>query len=172
MKTVKTAINLDLSKYVDIETGQPMLDQLDKDTSIKVLKDSDLVVIDSKNFFITDVGVLTQLLQDKIISVTDVGYIMMMSQTLKTEHNATFNYSVPHTLESLSKLLDLSYERTTKLIRKLYSKNIMYKLTTVNATLYCMNPYLTRKRKTLSKELIAIFSQFDKESKKTKKVKK
>jgi len=168
MKTVKVTTNLDLSKYVDIETGQPMLDLLDKDTSIKVLKDTDLVLIDSKDSFVTDVEVLTQLIKDKIINVKDIGYIMLMSRTLKTEHNATYNYTIPHTLESLSELLDLSYDRTTVLIKRLYNKNIMYKLVTVNDTLYCMNPYLTRKRKTLSKELVAIFNKFGKQPKKVK----
>lgn len=168
MKKVKTAINLDLSKYVDIETGQPMLDLLDKDTSIKVLKDTDYVIIDSKDYFITDVEVLTALIRDKIITIKDLGYIMLMSQTLRTEYNATFNHTIPHTLETLSLLLDLSYVRTTMLINRLYKKNIMYRLNTTNETLYCMNPYLTRKRKTLSKELLQIFGKFGKQPKKVK----
>lgn len=171
MKTIKKTINLDLSKYANIETGELMLDILDEDTSIKVLKDTNLVLMDSKNFFVTDVDVLSGLLAEKILKPADLGYIMMLSQTLRSEYNAIYQQTVPHTLESMSELLGLSYDRTARLVKSYCRKNVMYRLMTATQTVYCINPYLTRRRKTLSKELVAIFNKFGKQLK-TVKVKK
>lgn len=168
MKTIKKTINLDLSKYANTETGELMLDILDEDTSIKVLKDTHLVLMDSKNFFVTDVDVLSDLLAQKILKAADLGYIMMLSQTLRSEYNAIYQQTVPHTLESMAELLGLSYNRTTRLVKSYCSKNVMYRLMTATETVYCINPYLTRRRKTLSKELVALFNKFGKQPKKVK----
>jgi len=43
---------------------------------------------------------------------------------------------------------------------------------TATETVYCINPYLTRRRKTLSKELVALFNKFGKQAKRPKKAKK
>lgn len=161
MQNTTTTYNLDISKYADITTGEQLSSILDADTSIKVVKNSHLCVIDSKDYFITDTAVVTHLLNTKTITVSDLGYIMIISKTLKTEYNAAFNHTIPHTLESLTELFGLTYDRTRKLIKKFLSKNILHKYVTHNTTLYCVNPYLTRKRKTISKELISIFSNFE-----------
>ena len=168
MKNIKRTINLDLAKYANIETGELMLDILDEDTSIKVLKDTGLVLIDSKDYFITDVQVLTDLLENGILKPKDLGYIMVMSQTLRSEYNAIYKQAVPHTLESLSELLGISYDHTMRLVKGFCRKNIMYRLVTATDTVYCINPYLTRKRKTLSKELTTLFNKFGKQPKKVK----
>lgn len=168
MKAIKKTINLDLSKYANVETGELMLDELDKDTSIKVLKDTHLVVIDSKNYFVVDIEVLTNLLAEKILKAADLGYIMMLSQTLRSDYNAIYQQTIPHTLESMSELLDLSYDRTARLVKSYCRKNVMYRLVTATETVYCINPYLTRRRKTLSRELVALFNKFGKQPKKVK----
>jgi len=172
MKSIKRTINLDLSKYANVETGELMLDELDKDTSIKVLKDTNLVVLDSKNYFVVDIEVLTNLLAEKVLKPADLGYIMMLSQTLRSEYNAIYQQTIPHTLESMAELLGLSYNRTTRLVKSYCSKNVMYRLMTATETVYCINPYLTRRRKTLSKELVALFNKFGKQAKRPKKAKK
>lgn len=168
MKAIKKTINLDLSKYANVETGELMLDELDKDTSIKVLKDTHLVVIDSKNYFVVDIEVLTSLLAEKVLKAADLGYIMMLSQTLRSDYNAIYQQTIPHTLESMSELLDLSYDRTARLVKSYCRKNVMYRLVTATETVYCINPYLTRRRKTLSRELVALFNKFGKQPKKVK----
>ena len=162
MKQIKKSVNLDLSNYVNIETGEILLSELTDNKSIKIVENTNLVILDSKDYFITDTKVMTDLLNNKIISLKDLGYIMIMSKTLKTEFNATYNYNIPHTLETLSELIDLSYDNTSRLIKKLCNKNVMHKYITAYETLYCINPFLTRKRKSLSKDLLSIFSKFKK----------
>lgn len=153
-------MNLDLSKFVNIETGELLVSELTDEISLKILKDTNLVLVDSKNYFIVDTEAMTTLLQEKIITKGDFAQIVVIAKTLKTEYNAAYNYNIPHTLTTLATLLELSYERTTSLVKKLCRKNIMHKYVAADITLYCLNPYLTRRRKHFDKDLLALFSKF------------
>lgn len=152
---------LDLDKYVNIDTGQLLLDELSTESSIKITEKTGNKFVESDNYIVVDVDSLKYLRQEKIISSKDVGHIMHMSETLKTVYNAMFmNNNVPHTLASLSEYLGMSYDTTTRYIKKLAKKNIVHKYITAYDTYYCLNPYLTRRRKTIDSELLSHFSKF------------
>lgn len=144
------------------ETGALLIDAIEPGQTLTFSEDTDLVMISSQEYIIVDVEMLRKLRTDKIITDKDMGYIIAMSVSLKTELNATYNHTIPHTLETLSNLLGLAYENTSRLITRLSKKNIMHKYITADHTLYCINPFLSRRRKTISKELIEIFGKFKK----------
>lgn len=170
MRKVKTRTKVVLDDYVNKETGELLVSELNKDTSIFIEKETDLMVIDSEEYFIADIKALNFLRDNKILTGREILHLMVISTTLKTVYNAAFNHTVPHTLETLSTLLCINYENTSRLVKKLQEKNVLYRLVTAYNTYYCVNPYLTRRRKTVSKELDPIFNKFFK-SKKTAGVK-
>lgn len=163
VKNLTKTRNLDTDKYVNIETGQVLGDDLPFGTTITITEPDDgLAVISSDEYIVVDASELKNLVDSKIITSNDMGKLLTMAMSLKTIYNALYKSTVPHTLETLSLLLDQNYDYTTKFIKKLCRKNVMHKYVTADDTLYCINPYLTRRRKTLSKDLLSRFSKFKK----------
>lgn len=163
VKNLTRTRNLDTDKYVNIETGQILGDDLPVGTTITITEPDDgTAVISSDEYIVVDASELKILVDEKIITQNDMGKLLTMAMSLKTIYNALYKSTVPHTLETLALLLNQSYDYTTKFVKKLCRKNIMHKYVTADDTLYCINPYLTRRRKTLSKDLLSRFSKFKK----------
>ena len=160
VKKLKKVKKINLKEH-DVE-GELLIDAIAPNQSLICVEDTDEVILSSTEYIIVDVNKLNELLSQKIITAKDLGYILIMSKTLKTELNATYNHTIPHTLETLSKLLDLAYANTSRLITKLCRKNIVHRYITADDTYYCINPYLSRRRKMISKELLKAFSTFKK----------
>jgi hypothetical protein len=160
MKTLKTTTNLDISNYVNAQTGEFLAEELSTDISLKIVKDTNLAIVDSKDYFITDSTIINNLIKTKIISNADLVKLLQLATKLKTEYNAIYNHNIPHTLETIATLLDLNYIDTTRFVKKLCKKNIVHKYLTADNILYCLNPYLMRKRKHFDKDLLLLFSTF------------
>jgi hypothetical protein len=160
MKNVTISRGLPLDNYVNKETGELISSELGKGTRITITQETPNVIVESDEYFIIDIEALTYLRQHGVIKIQDETRLLSMFMTLKTEYNATYNNTIPHTLETLSHLIGLSYDKTTVLVKRLCKSNIMHRYITATDTLYCINPYLGRRRKTISKELISLFNKF------------
>lgn len=157
---VKKTSKLDMSKFINAETGELMDSELSK-TTIKISEDTNLVSLSSDEFITIDSKVLNFLLKNKIITTTESGYVLAMANTVKTDYNALYkNNNTIHTLDSIAVLLELSIDRTKKLLSSLRKKDIIFLLKRSKDTIYLLNPYIARKRKTINTECIAIFPKF------------
>lgn len=165
MKTLKTVKEIDISKYVNIETGELMASELSNAASIKILKDTHLVEIQSEEYVILDSTSLSYLRDNKILSKTDLGYVTELSDTLKTGFNALHKSNNHiHTIDSISQYLDLSYEKARALVNRLIDKGVLYKLSGKRGgapfKAFIMNPYIARKRKFVFHDCASLFEQF------------
>lgn len=150
-KTVKMKHNQRLL-IVDDETGE----------MIDLNAESNTVAINYGKFFIINERALATIFEMKLINQKDKAYILDMAQMLKTEYNALYTkQNTPHTLETLSNIFDLHYDRCTTLMKKLTKNGIVGRLSTNGKTFYVMNPYLVKSRKYISTETSDIFPDFE-----------
>lgn len=149
-----------MSRYINAETGELINSEL-VNMSIKISEDTDLVTLSSDEFITIDSKVLNFLLKNKIITTTESGYVLAMANTVKTDYNALYkNNNTIHTLDSIASLLELSIDRTKKFLSSLRKKDIIYLLKRSKDTVYLLNPYIARKRKTINTECIELFPKF------------
>lgn len=105
---------------------------------------------------------LDQLVKDNRITKIEKAYIMDMAGMLKTTYNALYTKNQrPHNTTTLSKAIDLSIDRTIKLLRHFEKQGIVAKTTCGGKTMYSVNPFLARKRMFVDKELMAYFETYD-----------
>lgn len=163
MAKARKTKEINLGDYVNVTTGQMLVDELKPGDSIRFTEELDQERVDSINYITIDVDSLEFLQREKIITTKDIGYIVSLSKTLRTVLNAMCRgNNAPHTLTSLSEYLDISYDATARYIKKLSKKNIVHKYVTAHDTWYCLNPYLTRRRKYIDSTLLENFSKFRK----------
>lgn len=163
-KKVKEVLELNPTLYANIETGELLSDQ-EPGVSIKVTRDSDLVEIHYKEYILINSETLDFITDNKILGTADIGHLLKLADTVKTEYNALFKgNNTVHSVESLSKLLDMSYDRTRLFLDRLIKKGILYKFSGYRDDqpfkAYLMNPYVARKRKNVKKECVNLFQQF------------
>lgn len=163
VKNIQVRHNIDLTQYINTETGEFLNEELPSGTTVTISsKNEDIVNVNYDEYLMVDLEALRYLREHKIITQADKGKILDMAETLKTEYNAMYKHTIPHTLESISELIGNTYDYTTKFIKKLCKKNIVHRYVTADKVLYCLNPFLTRRRKTISKELLSVFGKFKK----------
>lgn len=168
MKNIKQSKNLDLTKYANIETGELMVSELEAGTTVTVASSTKLVEIHSDEFMIIDSAALQHIRANKILGPTDIGHVLKLSDTLKTDYNALFKLNNRvHTVESIAALLELSYEKARVLTARLVKKGILYKFSGYRDDqpfkAFLMNPFIARKRKTMHTECTSLFQQFGNE---------
>ncbi len=154
---------MDLSKYHDSETGEVLTSVLEPGTSIRVHKSTDLVSISSDNYAVIDSDALQVMMQ--LLNNSDLANVMKMAVITKTPMNVIYNNTVPHTNETLQKYLQVKSEAMyISLIKRLMKAGILYQLKGLIygevRVCYLLNPFISRKRKTIDKELTNIFSEF------------
>lgn len=162
----KQEIKLDLSKYVNEDTGEMLLSELQGDKMVvTVTEKGDYVVLTSDDYVVLDCKTVEYL--STILGSGEMSSIFKMTVDLKTPFNVVYNGPFPHSNDSLQKFLGYSSKSTfIKLLQKLIRTGVLYQLKgkimgEVRIT-YMMNPYLARKRKTIDKELFNVFTQLDK----------
>jgi len=121
-----------------------------------------LVPIQYNNYFMINVEVLERLVQEQELTKSEKMYIMEMSGLLRTPYNALYTKNQrPHNSETLSKVIELSHDRTIRLLKILEKKGIVAKMTCAGKVMYCMNPFLARRRQFVDKELAAYFNTYE-----------
>ena len=161
----KKKIQIDFSKYSNNDTGETMLSEYSGNgTTIKVIEPTNEFSLSSKNYSMIDNENMLRLMQ--MLSATDLGNVLKISLTTKTLYNAVYNNNIPHTNKSLRKYLEFRSEsQYYSLIKRLISIGVLYKITGLFGnevkSVYIMNPYLCRKRKTFSNEILDIIKEID-----------
>ena len=139
--------------YVDLETGE-----------VTIVEPSETIEISYKNYFYISVDTLNRLVDENLLSRVEKGYIMEFSTMLKTQYNALFNNNVPHTIDSLSNLFEMNYNRKSQTLKALTKKGVLAKLETADRKMYILNPYLARRKRYIDKETAMVFKNFNSEN--------
>ena len=163
VRKITRSRRIDLSKYHNSETGEVLNSELKKGTSITVKEQTNLVTLHSDNYAVIESQAM--LIMTQILNNSDLANVMKMSIITKTPLNVVYNNNVPHTNETLQKYLELKSEsRYIQLIRRLMKAGILYQIKGLIygevRVCYLLNPFISRKRKTIDRELTEIFSEF------------
>ena len=125
---------------------------------------ANLVVINYTNYCMINSTLLERLVQSEDITRVERGYILEMSTMLKTEYNALFQKNnTPHSITTLSKAFDVSYNKLSTMLKRFVNAGIIYKIVGKDKEIFVMNPFLARKRKFISAEVAEIFTSFNEE---------
>jgi hypothetical protein len=160
----KKQVAIDLTKYVNEETGELLTSELQRDKMVvTVTKEGNYVVITSDDYVVLDCKTVNYL--SDILSRTEMNNILMMATDLKTPLNIVYNGPQPHSNESLQVFLGYSSKSTfIKLLQKLIKAGVIYQIKgNIRGevrVIYMMNPFLARKRKTIDKEVFEVFRPF------------
>lgn len=161
IRRIKNKKALDVHDYINMETGEMLDSELkSKNSKITITEETDLVAINSDDYVGLDTKATMYLIQE--LSSSDVTKVLQLSLTLKTDMNVSYNNKIPHTLNTLSKLLNISKDEVTKLVKRLYKKGIFGKFMVYKEgrdhTLYIMNPFLAKKRVTFDNKCLELFT--------------
>jgi hypothetical protein len=162
IKKVQPKSNIDTSLYVNSETGEALGDELLGKT-VEVSDKASHVIIHSHEYTIVDSKAMSFLREH--LNRSELGSIGIMTEDLKTSLNIIYNNNVPHTNESLQRILRIASNSTFNLlIRKLMKLGVLYQIKGnimgKIRVIYMMNPFLARKRKQLDINVIDIFKEF------------
>ena len=158
MNKIKNIIKenvVDLSDYVHPETGEILEDGVYSKT-----EKTDLIEISYNDYSIVSTDAVKLL--SKIINDQDLGRIMKMSATTKTELNVLYNHTMPHSNVSLQSYLEVKSKSTFHIfLNKMIKIGVLYKMKGnihgAVRVIYMMNPHITRKRRTFDSEINTIF---------------
>lgn len=160
MKNIKRKRSIDINNYINTDTGETLISELKNSKStLLVQDDTELYTVNSEEYVIIDSKALEYIISN--LSNSDTTKTITLTNTLKTDYNIIYNHTTPHTLESLSELLDITKDNVTKLVKRLNKLSILaYVVSTKDGRYqkcYMMNPSFARKRKTFNKELLTFF---------------
>lgn len=162
MKHVYNKKKVDTSKYVNIETGQPLSDEMPNITSMNI-KNNDKGLVDYKSYIMINDEAMEVL--KIVLSDTDFAKLIHMSRMVQGDWNIlTTKDMMPHDRNTLAVDLNIAPQNVSKLITKFVKKGILYQLKGYynNSPTNCiiLNPYIARKRKTFAVKCLHIFQQF------------
>lgn len=153
---------IDVTPYVNTETGEPLTSEL-QGRSMQSSTSTNEVMVYSDDYVIIDADAISFLRQH--LNRSELGSIGIMSADLKTPLNIIYNNNVPHTNETLQKLLGIASNSTfSLLVRKLMKLGVLYQIKGnimgKIRVIYMMNPFLARKRKILDEKVTKLFINF------------
>lgn len=160
----RTKVNLDLTKYVNSDTGELLTSELRRDKmAVTITEEGNYVVITSDDYVVLDCKTVNYL--SEVLSKPEMQSILKMATDLKTPLNIVYNGPQPHSNESLQRFLGYSSEAMfIKLLKKLIKEGVLYqikgRISGEVRVIYMMNPFLARKRKTIDKEVFEVFRPF------------
>ena len=158
--------NIDLSKYVNTDTGEPLSDELSDRVSIVVNKDTDMSVVSYSDYSVISTEAIVILSQ--ILNNSDFANVIKMAIVVKTPMSIIYNDTVPHTNETLQKYLEIKSESMyISLMKRLMKAGILYQMKGLIygevRKIYIINPYICRKRRVFENKVLDVFKQFKKE---------
>jgi predicted transcriptional regulator len=127
-----------------------------------VLEETELVEFKSTNFVLLSKEAIVYLIDN--LTATENKRFNKIQNDTRTYFNIIFNGQYPHNTTSLMKHLGLSHKQFERFIRKLKNKGILYVIKGVSPktrkvqNTYIINPFISRKRKNIHKDLCTIFA--------------
>lgn len=152
--------NIDLTNYVNVETGQLLSDEMSKGTIVQTLKETNQFIINDNEFVVFSSEAIAYL--NRVLSNVEVRRIFTISDMLKTDCCiVSQRNNHPHTPETLSLTLGMDMNKFYEFVRKMVKKNVLaYAVCAPSGyvqKIYMLNPYIARKRKTINCELKHLF---------------
>lgn len=162
VRKVTVKKNIDMSKYINPDTGELLSSELQNVSSIQVNEETGTFSIDSKDYVRIETDALNYM--KRVLSNTDTARFTEMAALLKTALNVVYNTNYPHTLESLSAYLDMTKPEVTRMCNRLMLKGLLFSGNVIRngkkEKLYIINPFAARKRNTFTDELKDLFPDF------------
>ena len=167
-------VPVELDKYYD-EDGVVMDSNFKPGTKVTVTEPTELVVVKYDNYAVIETEALHMMAQ--LLNNSDLANVIKMSVTTKTPLNLIYNNNIPHTNETLQRYLQVKSEsKYMQLMKRLMKVGILYQIKGLIhgevRVCYMLNPFISKKRNTVDKDIINIFSEFKelycKECKETK----
>lgn len=155
---------IELANYVNVETGESLASELvGEGKTITVQEDSGTRVINSDNYCTVDCDVLIKI--SGLISNADLAYLTKMFPLTKTDSNILYNNNCPYTNQTLQKYLGISsVSKFSELMSRLDKVGAIRKkreyIKESRKMVFAMNPFLSRKRKTITVEEASYFIDF------------
>ena len=161
-KVMKTS-EVDLSKYVNHDTGEFLTESIPDNVKLKCKEETGTFVITSEDYAVIETTALLSLF--KILNNSDIANIIRMSVTTKTPLNIVFNNNTPHTHDTLQKYLEISSKPMfLNLIKRLIKAGVLYQIKGriygEVRVCYMLNPFLSRKRKQFEQKVLDVFNDF------------
>ncbi len=167
VKKITSSIKIDLDKFFNGETGESLASEIVGNNITVTMKKENTELFTLKqpeNFSFINLDTLDKLY--KVLSNTDLGYLLKLFPLTKTEMNMIFNNTIPHSNYTLQKYLEIKSNQTFHiLIKKLISVGVLYQvkgnIQGAVRVVYIMNPNVSNRRKTFSNSLMDYFKDFN-----------
>jgi hypothetical protein len=162
---IKKKTILDLDAYINASTGEYMSSENEgKGLRISMVESTEKSVVTYDNYAVISseaVDVLQSVLND-----SDLGKVMKMSLTIKTDLSILFNENIPHTNKTLQQYLKIKSEAMyIGLIKRLMRAGVLYQIKGLIwgevRVIYMINPYICRKRKIFGNRVLEVFRKFE-----------
>lgn len=160
MKKTKVKKSIDMSNYVNKETGEEFYSE--HSNNISITEETNLVIINSTEYVIIDSKARKYV--EENFSPSETGRIFNMCDMVKGEYNILFDKKLKqyHTKNTLMTELDYTRNIFANFMKKLYNKSIIYYIDGIKDKKKCiwimLNPTLARKRKTINKQVVEVFT--------------
>lgn len=158
--------NVNPDDYVNTDTGETMRSETKPEERIQKKVPNRTFQINSDNYVTFDDNAVKYLL--KVLNRIDVSRVFQMGNMTRGDCSVIShpNYK-PHTSESLANVLELSMNKFYAMVRRLVKDGILsYTVcapTGFVQKIYMLNPYIARKKKTISCELMYVFCDVTKD---------
>jgi hypothetical protein len=154
---------VDLTDYVNMETGEPLHDEFEPGSTLKITENSGMSLVTYDEYSVISMETLWEL--ERLLNDADLGKVLKMSGILKTPLNILYNSTIPHTNDSLQGFLRIkSKSMFFKLISRLMKVGVLYQIKGLIMgevrVMYMMNPWVCKKRKTFENRVLEVFSKF------------
>lgn len=165
---VKEKSKIDLAPFVNADTGEYLLDELNGG-SMSVSNDTGKSIVTYSDYSVISTDAAQILFE--ILNNSDFANVMKMALVVRTDWSILFNNTVPHTNETLQKYLKIKSEAMFMgLIRRLMKAGVLYQVKGLIwgevRVIYLINPYLCRKRKVFENRVLDVFRKFTKDNEK------
>lgn len=154
---------LETDKYVNIETGETLQSEHPTITSVNK-HDTDYVKFKSESFYIIDDTALRYL--ENNINRSDMLHVHTIMKMVYGNYNILHDKNINvHTKETLMRDLELARNAFNRLLKKLYSKGVIYYIDGYKdgkkIKYIMLNPNLARRTNIIHRECSKVFQTFE-----------
>lgn len=153
------------SDYVNIHTGQPLVDEYGSITSVNI-PNNDLVIVSSNEYFIIDSEAMRYIADN--FSSTEVGRITKMANMVSGCYNVLHSkQDIPHTNDTLMEEIEYTRDKFSMFMKKLHRKHVIAYLEVYSedeklVRHIMLNPTLARKSKGFHPKCTSVFQNLSK----------
>lgn len=160
---------LHADEYINAKTGETLDSEMKNDGAAYTKEPTGKFSIKSDNYVSFDSGAIEYLLN--ALNKPDVSRVFYMSKMLHGECSVLYQKNNrPHTSETLYTVLDMSHDEFYKMVKRLIKAGVLAYCVCAPSgyieKVYMLNPYIARKKRVLSCEILTFFSDVTKSKKK------